>query len=103
MKISFIRELLESYGIERIYFVPEGAIYNFFPKIINDFTIFFKKKIDESKRKQRIQMKGNKQRKYTEGWVEFSDKRVAKMAALTLNCTKMGKIRDNMTTLIYLK
>lgn len=36
-------------------------------------------------------MKGNKQRKYVEGWVEFSDKRVAKMAALSLNCTKMGK------------
>ena len=35
---------------------------------------------------------GNKKRCYTEGWVEFSDKRIAKRVALSLNCTKMGNL-----------
>ena len=33
---------------------------------------------------------GNKRRNYTEGWVEFADKRVAKAVAVTLNNTPVG-------------
>ena len=33
---------------------------------------------------------GNKRRNYTEGWVEFVDKRVAKAVAVTLNNTPVG-------------
>ena len=37
-------------------------------------------------------MGGSKQIKYVEGWVEFTDKRVARMTALSLNNTKMSRI-----------
>ncbi|KAL4433540.1 hypothetical protein ABPG74_002937 [Tetrahymena malaccensis] len=68
MKATYIRKLLEPYGIERVYLAAE----------------------DERKRKMRIKNGGNKRRCYTEGWVEFTDKRIAKRVALSLNCTKMG-------------
>ena len=35
---------------------------------------------------------GKKTRMYTEGWVEFADKRVAKMAANSLNLKNICKI-----------
>eukprot|EP01016_Furgasonia_blochmanni_P049771 TRINITY_DN7598_c0_g1_i6.p2 TRINITY_DN7598_c0_g1~~TRINITY_DN7598_c0_g1_i6.p2 ORF type:complete len:256 (+),score=22.95 TRINITY_DN7598_c0_g1_i6:474-1241(+) len=68
MKASMLRRLLEQYGIERIYLEPE----------------------EEGKRKARIRRGGNKARCYVEGWVEFSDKRVAKRVASTLNGNKIG-------------
>ncbi|KAL4482541.1 hypothetical protein ABPG72_005784 [Tetrahymena utriculariae] len=67
MKATYIRKLLDPYGIERVYLAAE----------------------DERKRKMRIKNGGNKRRCYTEGWVEFTDKRIAKRVALSLNCTKM--------------
>ncbi|EAS06109.1 Pre-rRNA-processing protein esf2, putative (macronuclear) [Tetrahymena thermophila SB210] len=67
MKATYIRKLLEPYGIERVYLAAE----------------------DDRKRKMRIKNGGNKRRCYTEGWVEFKDKRIAKRVALSLNCTKM--------------
>ena len=40
--------------------------------------------------KRRKKFKGNRKRNYTEGWVEFMDKRVAKATALALNNTQIG-------------
>ncbi len=42
-------------------------------------------------RQRRIKFRGNKKVKFTEGWVEFLDKRVAKVVATTLNCTPVGR------------
>ena len=41
-------------------------------------------------RQRRIKFKGNKKKNFTEGWVEFHDKRVAKTVALMLNNTPIG-------------
>ncbi|TNV74764.1 hypothetical protein FGO68_gene17812 [Halteria grandinella] len=57
MQISKVRELLQPYGIERVYFKSKGSGSN---------------------------------RSYMEGWVEFKDKKIAKMAALSLNGTNMS-------------
>ena len=46
---------------------------------------------DEVIRQRRIKFKGNKKVKFTEGWVEFLDKRVAKAVATTLNCTPVAR------------
>lgn len=64
-----VRILLEKYGeIGRIYLARE----------------------DESSRRKRIKMGGTRRRQFTEGWIEFKDKQVAKTVAATLNAQPMG-------------
>jgi ESF2/ABP1 family protein len=46
--------------------------------------------IDEGKWKFRVKTGGNKRRNYTEGWMEFSDKKVAKYVATVFNNQKIG-------------
>ena len=41
-------------------------------------------------RQRRVKFKGNKKKNFTEGWVEFHDKRVAKTVAVMLNNTPIG-------------
>ena len=43
---------------------------------------------DKAARKRRLRASGSKTggKRYTEGWVEFEDKKVAKRVALALNC-----------------
>ncbi|KRY29727.1 Activator of basal transcription 1 [Trichinella spiralis] len=63
MTVKQVRDILECYGtIGRIYFHKEQV---------------------EGKN-------GQKRRKYTEGWVEFADKRVAKRVAMMLNNKQVG-------------
>eukprot|EP01138_Halocafeteria_seosinensis_P007507 gb/GECG01007673.1/.p1 GENE.gb/GECG01007673.1/~~gb/GECG01007673.1/.p1 ORF type:complete len:204 (+),score=34.09 gb/GECG01007673.1/:1-612(+) len=70
MKPQKVRHLLEVYGkIDRIYLAPEDPVT----------------------RKRRIKSGGNRKIKYTEGWVEFMDKRIAKRVAMSLNNTSIGK------------
>ena len=45
---------------------------------------------DPHVRKRRQRFKKNRKRNYTEGWVEFADKRVAKATAMVLNNTQIG-------------
>jgi len=45
---------------------------------------------DSVVQRRRKSFEGNKRRNYTEGWVEFADKRVAKAVAVTLNNTPIG-------------
>jgi len=47
-------------------------------------------KLDESKRKFRAKTGGNKRRSYTEGWMEFNDKKKAKYVAAAFNNQKIG-------------
>lgn len=69
MRPRKVRHLLSQYGdIGRVYLAPE----------------------DPQSQRRRRRLKKNRRRKYTEGWVEFLDKRVAKATALALNNTQIG-------------
>lgn len=61
-----VKELLQPYGIDRVY------------RINYEMIRYFK-----------VNEKGSK-RTYSEGWVEFNDKKIAKMCALSLNGTNIG-------------
>jgi ESF2/ABP1 family protein len=69
MKPHRVKQLLEPYGdIGRIYLAPE----------------------DPAIRKRRIAAGGNKKPMFTEGWIEFLNKKDAKFVAATLNNQPMG-------------
>jgi ESF2/ABP1 family protein len=75
MNPTTVRNLLEKFDVERIYLSPEP----------------------EHKRRIRIKQGGNRKIKYTEGWVEFADKKTAKKVADALNGQLIGgKKRHNM-------
>ncbi|KJE92929.1 pre-rRNA-processing protein esf-2 [Capsaspora owczarzaki ATCC 30864] len=69
MKPDKIRHLLQIYGaIGRVFLQPE----------------------DPEARKRRIKKGGNKKKNFSEGWIEFADKGVAKSVAASLNGTMIG-------------
>ena len=59
MNPNTIKKLLKKFGIERTYFSPEP----------------------EGNRKSRMKGGGNRKTKYTEGWIEFADKKKAREVA----------------------
>jgi ESF2/ABP1 family protein len=64
-----IRRLMEPFGtIGRVYLAPE----------------------DPSLRRRRMRLGGSKRKTYTEGWIEFMDKRIARAVARSLNSTPIG-------------
>ncbi|KAI1090293.1 Pre-rRNA-processing protein ESF2 [Rostrohypoxylon terebratum] len=87
MKPMKLRSLLEPYGkINRIFLTPE----------------------DPQERSRRIRQGGNKKYMYTDGWVEFVDKKDAKKAVDLLNARTIGGkkntyYRDDIWNLLYLK
>ncbi|KAI1205815.1 Pre-rRNA-processing protein ESF2 [Annulohypoxylon truncatum] len=87
MKPMKLRSLLEPYGkINRIFLTPE----------------------DPQERSRRIRQGGNKKHMYTDGWVEFVDKKDAKKAVDLLNARTIGGkkntyYRDDIWNLLYLK
>ncbi|RIB14189.1 hypothetical protein C2G38_2195856 [Gigaspora rosea] len=69
MKPAKIKHLLSKFGkVGRIYLAPED------PKI----------------KARRVKYKRNRKQNYTEGWVEFMDKKVAKKVATALNAQPIG-------------
>ncbi|KAJ2440167.1 RNA-binding ATPase activator esf2 [Coemansia sp. RSA 2424] len=69
MKPIKVRQMLSKYGtIGRIYLIEE----------------------DDQRRKRRIKGGGNRKRQFTEGWIEFSNKKYAKATASLLNNSPMG-------------
>ena len=48
-------------------------------------------KLDPEARKRRKKHGGNKGKCFTEGWLEFKDKNIAKSVALSLNNTIVGE------------
>jgi len=69
MKPAKIRHLLSRFGeVGRVYLAAE----------------------DSKVRSRRIKYGGNRKNNFTEGWVEFTDKKVAKMVALALNGQEIG-------------
>ncbi|KAI1452751.1 Pre-rRNA-processing protein ESF2 [Annulohypoxylon moriforme] len=87
MKPMKLRSLLEPYGkINRIFLTPE----------------------DPQERSRRIRQGGNKKHMYTDGWVEFVNKKDAKKAVDLLNARTIGGkkntyYRDDIWNLLYLK
>lgn len=74
------------------------------PKLTRNNYIF----ADPSIRKRRRKQGGNKKQRYTEGWVEFVDKRIAKKVALVLNNNhvggkKHGFYHDDLWNIKYLR
>mmetsp|Transcript_32487 Transcript_32487/g.93555 ORF Transcript_32487/g.93555 Transcript_32487/m.93555 type:complete len:303 (+) Transcript_32487:76-984(+) len=87
MSADKVRHLMEEFGeIGRVYLAPED-------------------KAESSRRKR---AGGNRKMRFTEGWVEFMDRRLAKRVAGTLNATAIGGkkrhnfYRDDMWNLKYL-
>ncbi|KAJ2101578.1 RNA-binding ATPase activator esf2, partial [Coemansia sp. S142-1] len=69
MKPIKVRQMLQKYGdIGRIYLIEE----------------------DDQRRKRRVKGGGNRKRQFTEGWIEFTNKKYAKAVASMLNNTQMG-------------
>jgi len=87
MKPAKVRSLLEPYGkINRMFLAPE----------------------DPAAHTKRVRAGGNKKRSYTEGWVEFVNKKDAKkvcelLNAQTIGGKKGGYYRDDIWNLLYLK
>lgn len=87
MKPGKVRQILSRFGeLDRIFLAPED------PK---SYT-------------RRVRFGGNKKRNFVEGWVEFKDKRKAKLCASTLNGQIIGKTEsllenftEHMSRLIY--
>ncbi|CAM9817634.1 unnamed protein product, partial [Discosporangium mesarthrocarpum] len=87
MKPAKVKHLMEQHGkISRVYLVEE----------------------DQSTRRARKKNGGNAAKRYTEGWVEFEDKKIAKAVAESLNNTMIGGRKrsyyhDDMWNIKYLK
>ena len=87
MKPAKLRSLLEPYGtINRIFLAPE----------------------DPAAHARRVRAGGNKKRSFTEGWVEFVNKKDAKATCELLNARTIGGkkgsyYRDDIWNLLYLK
>lgn len=87
MKPQTVKHLLSPYGeIGRIFLTPE----------------------DPAAHTRRVKAGGNKKRSFTDGWVEFLDKRNAKIVAETLNAQiiggkKGGWYHDDVWNIKYLK
>ena len=87
MKPTKLRQLLEPYGtINRIFLSPE----------------------DPQEHSRRVKQGGNKKRMYTDGWIEFVNKKDAKNAVELLNARTIGGpkgtyYRDDIWSLRYLK
>ncbi|KAF9579192.1 RNA-binding ATPase activator esf2 [Lunasporangiospora selenospora] len=86
MQVKSLRRLLAAYGkIGRIYLAPEDA------------------KVAARRKKYG----GNRRQNFTEGWVEFMDKSIAKQVAQSLNTTtiggkKRGCFHDDIWNIKYL-
>ena len=87
MRPTKLRHLMAQFGeVLHVYLTPE----------------------DPTKQRKRRKKGGNPARKYTEGWVEFADKKVAKAVASSLNNTTIGGKKrdyyhDDIWNLKYLK
>ena len=85
MTPNFVKKLLQHYGVERIYLLPES----------------------EWARKNRAKKGGSKRICFREGWIEFSNKKIAKTVALSHNGQKMVQKKgtfysDDLWNLKYL-
>ncbi|KAI3404150.2 ESF2 [Candida oxycetoniae] len=87
MKPQKLRSILSRFGsVDRLFLKPEEA----------------------SAYHKRVKYGGNKKKKFTEGWIEFVNKKDAKLCAATLNGNKLGGKKtsyyyDDVINIKYLK
>ncbi|PIL36889.1 hypothetical protein GSI_00579 [Ganoderma sinense ZZ0214-1] len=92
MRPTKVRHLMSAYGeVGRVYLQQEGAFHLFHAK-----RAYLRRKYTATKKAH-----------YTEGWVEFKDKRVARSVAEMLNAQPIGgkkgsRWRDDVWTMKYL-
>ena len=55
-----------------------------------DFEGETERKTDPAVRRKRLKNRGNRGKRYTEGWIEFAHKKIAKQVAAAFNCTPIG-------------
>lgn len=90
MRPRKVRHLLSKYGsVCRVYLQPEGEWVRVGGGGRCDMCDPLSP-LDSHVHKRRQRFRKNRRRNYTEGWVEFDDKRVAKAVAMTLNNTQIG-------------
>ena len=73
-----------------------------------EVTRLFLQEEDINIRNKRKARGGNSSKQFTEGWIEYSDKKIAKKVALSLNGTRIGRSKgdfyhDDMWNIKYLK
>lgn len=104
MRPTKVKHLMSAYGeVGRVYLQPEGM-----PSIVvagNDRLIL--SSTDPKRSFLRRKYTSTKKVHYTEGWIEFKDKRVARSVADMLNAQPIGgkkgtRWRDDVWTMKYL-
>ena len=94
MKPAKVRHLLEQHGeINRLYLAPEGmhVLEILSLHIVKGLVRFLADNI----RLKRKKHGGNTRKNFTEGWVEFEDKKHAKFVAAALNNQPLGGKKTN--------
>lgn len=103
MQPAKVRHLMSAYGeTGRVYLQQEGA---YLPKLSFDKNSFLK--TDAKRAYLRRKHTTTKKPHYTEGWVEFKDKKIARSVAEMLNAQPIGgkkgsRWRDDIWTMKYL-
>lgn len=104
MQPAKVRHLMSMYGeIGRVYLQPEGTFSSFVLSIFLALSIH----IDAKRAYLRRKYTSTKKMHFTEGWVEFKDKKVARSVAEMLNAQPIGgkkgtRWRDDVWTMKYL-
>ena len=104
MRPTKVRHLMSQYGeIGKVYLQQEGAESSFRYHSVFVLT----RKSDAKTAYLRRKYTSTKKPHFTEGWVEFKDKRVARSVAAMLNATSIGgkkgtRFRDDVWTMKYL-
>ena len=102
---------LEKRGVVYMSRIPPGMKPNKARTLFEQFgdvTRIYLQEEDASQRQQRKNGGGNGSKQFKEGWIEFSDKKMAKSVAESLNNTSMGGAKshsyhDDIWNLKYLK
>ncbi|KAF7982297.1 hypothetical protein HWV62_28968 [Athelia sp. TMB] len=104
MRPTKVRHLMSTYGeIGRVYLQQEGVCRHPFSQLLPHIEIV----IDAKSAYLRRKYTSTKKAHFTEGWVEFKDKKVARSVAEMLNAQPIGgkkgtRWRDDVWTMKYL-
>lgn len=98
-------------GIIYLSYIPDGMKPNHVRQIMSQFGQVERIFLQPDKRVNKRDKKGKKKKKmvnYTEGWVEFSKKKIAKRVADMLNGSQVGgkrkyKFYDSIWSIKYLR
>jgi ESF2/ABP1 family protein len=108
MRPTKVRHLMSQHGeIGRVYLQQEGASHLFFFVRLGGMVLNRGERIDAKRAYLRRKHTSTKKAHFTEGWVEFKDKKVAQAVAEMLNAQPIGgkkgtRWRDDVWTMKYL-